>query len=80
MLLETSPRVYGGASGPTEYGAVSFPSYGVHVVTLAHQGGWDEMLMVLGPLVLVGGALWLANRRVTRQLAEQEAATDPDTP
>lgn len=41
---------------------------------LAHQGGWDEMLMVLGPLVLVGGALWLANRRVTRQLAEQEQA------
>ncbi|MDH4363777.1 MAG: hypothetical protein OEY70_06820 [Acidimicrobiia bacterium] len=38
---------------------------------LAHQGGWDEMLMVVGPLALVGGALWLANRRVTRQLAEQ---------
>lgn len=38
---------------------------------LAHQGGWDEMLMVLAPLVLVGGALWLANRRVTRQLAER---------
>jgi len=43
---------------------------------LAHQGGWDEMLMVLGPLVLVGGALWLANRRVTRQLAEQSDAAD----
>jgi len=41
---------------------------------LAHQGGWDEMLLVLGPLVLVGGALWLANRRVSRQLAEQHEA------
>jgi len=43
---------------------------------LAHQGGWDEMLMVLGPLALVGGALWLANRRVTRQLADQDQAGD----
>ncbi len=41
---------------------------------LAHQGGWDEVLLVLGPLVLVGGALWLANRRVSRQLAEQGPA------
>lgn len=43
---------------------------------LAHQGGWDEMLMVLGPLALVGGALWLANRRVSRQLADQGQAGD----
>jgi hypothetical protein len=36
---------------------------------LAHQGGWDEMLLVVGPLVLIGAALWLANRRVAAQLA-----------
>lgn len=35
---------------------------------LAHQGGWDEILMVLGPLLVVGGALWVANRRVASQL------------
>jgi hypothetical protein len=33
---------------------------------LAHQGGWDEILLVLGPIVLVGGLLWLAKRRIDR--------------
>ena len=43
---------------------------------LAHQGGWDEILLVVGPLALIAGALWLANRRVSAQLdaiGEQEA-------
>lgn len=31
---------------------------------LAHQGGWDEILLVLGPIAIVGGLLWLARRRV----------------
>ncbi|MFZ9629316.1 MAG: hypothetical protein ACO3C1_08180 [Ilumatobacteraceae bacterium] len=35
-------------------------------VVLAHQGGWDEMLMVLGPIVLIAGLLRLAKHRVTR--------------
>lgn len=30
---------------------------------LAHQGGWDEILLVVGPIALVGGLLWLARRR-----------------
>ena len=34
--------------------------------TFAHQGGWDEILLVLGPIVLVTGLLWLAKRRVNR--------------
>ena len=34
---------------------------------LAHQGGWDEILLVLGPILLIGGLLRLAKRRVTRQ-------------
>ena len=34
----------------------------------AHQGGWDELLLVAGPLLLIGGALWLANKRVSGQL------------
>lgn len=33
---------------------------------LAHQGGWDEILLVLGPIALVGGLLWLAKRRIDR--------------
>ncbi len=36
----------------------------------AHQGGWDEALLVLGPLLVIGGLLWLANKRVNAQLGE----------
>ena len=37
---------------------------------LAHQGGWDEILLVAGPLAVFGGALWLANKRANAKLAE----------
>ena len=33
-------------------------------VLLAHQGGWDEILLIGGPIVLIMGLLWLAKRRV----------------
>lgn len=33
---------------------------------LAHQGGWDEILMVVAPLALLAGLLFLANRRASR--------------
>ena len=33
---------------------------------LAHQGGWDEVLLVLGPILVIAGLLRLANRRVDR--------------
>ena len=39
---------------------------------LGHQGGWDEILLVVGPLALVAGLLWLANRRVSAQLEASE--------
>lgn len=38
----------------------------VATVVLAHQGGWDEILMVLGPILLIAGLLRLAKHRVTR--------------
>lgn len=31
---------------------------------LAHQGGWDEILFVLAPLLIFAGLLALARRRV----------------
>lgn len=31
---------------------------------LAHQGGWDEILLIGGPIVIIMGLLWLAKRRV----------------
>ena len=53
---------------------------------LAHQGGWDEILLVLGPIVLVGGLLRLAKRRVERaaqhtaQHTAQHVAEPPAQP
>lgn len=36
------------------------------VRVLAHQGGWDEILFVLAPLLIFAGLLVLARRRVDR--------------
>ncbi len=33
---------------------------------LAHQGGWDEILLVVGPIAILGGLLKMANRRADR--------------
>ena len=40
---------------------------------LAHQGGWDEALMVAAPIVLIGGLLVFANRRAKQALARRTA-------
>jgi len=39
---------------------------------LAHQGGWDEILMVVGPLGLIGGCLWFANKKLTKKINNQQ--------
>lgn len=36
------------------------------IALLAHQGGWDEILLVLGPIVLIAGLLMLVKNRVAR--------------
>ena len=43
---------------------------------LAHQGGWDEILMVAGPLMVFAGVLFLANKRANEKLAAAAAADD----
>ena len=45
---------------------------------LAHQGGWDEILLVVAPMAIVGGLLWVAKRRVDRAAAARvgDSATD----
>jgi hypothetical protein len=45
---------------------------------LAHASGfsWDESLLVLAPLVVIGGLLWLANRRAAR-LQDREPDDEP---
>jgi hypothetical protein len=59
---------------------------------LAHQGGWDEVLLIGGPIVAIAGLLMLAKRRVERvgppgddqhpadvDAVEHEASSDPTT-
>ncbi len=56
---------------------------------LAHQGGWDELAMVILPVALVASLLIVANRRAKAQLSARQAdqldraaapQTDPPTP
>jgi hypothetical protein len=47
---------------------------------LAHQGGWDETLFVLAPLLVIGALLLLANRRAKARgpLPSDTSSTGPD--
>jgi cyanate permease len=50
-------------------------SAGIPHALLAHQGGWDEILLVVGPMAVVAGLLWLAKRRLTRaERAQSESS------
>jgi hypothetical protein len=40
---------------------------------LAHQGGWDEILLVAGPVLVIIGLLAVAKRRVDRISQRQES-------
>ena len=46
---------------------------------LAHQGGWDEILLIAGPIALIVLALWQATRRAERMNhADQDATGKPN--
>ncbi len=50
------------------------------VMVFAHQGGWDEILFALTPLVIVAALLLLANRRANAaQRADRRAMQAPST-
>jgi hypothetical protein len=51
----------------------------VTAVLLAHQGGWDEILMVLVPIVIFGILLVVANRRAGAidEQRQRDEARDP---
>jgi hypothetical protein len=51
---------------------------GIPAAIVAHQGGWDEMLLVIGPIALVAGLLWLARRRVMKA-EEHPSVEGPDS-
>ncbi len=44
---------------------------------LAHQGGWDEILLIGGPMLAIAGLLVLAKRRVDAAADAQTRAGDP---
>ena len=39
---------------------------------LAHQGGWDEALLVVAPIAFFAAILWVANRRAAAKLEARE--------
>jgi hypothetical protein len=45
---------------------------------IAHQGGWDEILLVLGPIAVIIGLLVLARKRV--DAAERKSAPNGPKP
>lgn len=45
---------------------------------LAHQGGWDEIVLVAGPIAVIVLVLWQATRRADRQVAEREKLADSE--
>lgn len=47
---------------------------------LAHQGGWDEMLLVAGPIIVVVALLRMAERRARRNRTAHEHESNDPTP
>jgi hypothetical protein len=45
---------------------------------LAHQGGWDEILFVLAPLLVFAGLLALARKRADQLERERDADAAPE--
>ncbi len=45
---------------------------------LAHEGGWDEILLIAGPMAVVVALLWLAKRRVVRDPPPTKSQRDRD--
>jgi len=43
---------------------------------LAHQGGWDEILLVAGPIVVIVLMLWRATRNAERNAASKDPQPD----
>ena len=45
----------------------------VETALLAHQGGWDEALLIGGPMIVIAGLLVVAKRRVDAAARERHA-------
>jgi len=49
-------------------------------MVLAHQGGWDEMLFVLIPLLLFASLLFIANKKAKAHLEAEDTDADAEQP
>lgn len=49
----------------------------VAAALLAHEGGWDEALLIGGPIISIAGLLLLAKKRVDAAAADMSGPTDP---
>jgi hypothetical protein len=47
-------------------------------MVFAHQGGWDEMLLVLGPVLVIVLLLRLAKRRAEARADDPPSEASPD--
>ncbi len=76
-----SPGTSGkGAAWHERSGSANLAGVPVLAAVLAHQGGWDEMLMVAVPIALFAGLLHLANKRAQAGLdadGDDAAADEP---
>ena len=50
------------------------------VTVVAHQGGWDEILLVAGPVVVFAVLLLVAKRRAEQEAAAEAQEADADRP
>ncbi|HEX2575735.1 MAG TPA: hypothetical protein VHK88_05255 [Aquihabitans sp.] len=51
---------------------------GWSAVVLAHQGGWDELLLVAAPIAIFVVLLRIANRRAEQLGHGADGPADPD--
>jgi len=47
------------------------------IALLAHQGGWDEILLVAGPIAVIVGLLVIVKKRLDRSVALRNRQVDP---
>ena len=47
------------------------------IAILAHQGGWDEILLVAGQIAVIVGLLAIVKKRLDRAVALRNRQVDP---
>ena len=67
-----------GGAGGVAAGRQVWEPEPVTAALLAHQGGWDEILMVLVPIVIFAALLVVANRRANSSDGARDGTVPPD--